>query len=363
MHWVWQELVRDTRLPAPWDRWLDNRPGWRLRRWASPLQPLAWLATGTPPGRIGYAPGPLTALRRRRHARAGRPVRLCLLEGPVAGASFGPVTAYWINEHSSVVHAVVDDEPERADVVWVQTQDPVPLHVRTAIRESLSRVGHDVPVLNRLENHDAYHRPDTFARLRDAGVSVPDPEPREGDLVVVKGPGQTSRKELRRLDGPLPAGHRAFGYVDARGADGLHRRYRAFHFLGVVHATDVIVSTGWEAGLGTLAGHEPVFEMSEQEQQQVRTIGRELGLDWFCVDFVRRADDGAAVFTDVNVYPTPVVAEFVDAQLRARGRWHFLDTPARMGLDEPQGRFWPRFDAAVLSLLEAPAAEPTALGA
>ncbi|NHC45209.1 hypothetical protein [Motilibacter aurantiacus] len=363
MHWVWQELVRDTRLPAPWDRWLDNRPGWRVRRWMSPLQPLCWMATGTPPSRIGYAPGPLTALRRRRQAGLRRPIRLCLLEGPVAGASFGPVTAYWINEHSSVVHAVVDEEPERADVVWVHTQDPVPPAVQDAVRAGLARARPGVPVLNRLESHDAYHRADTFCRLRDAGVSVPDPEPRPGDLVVVKGPGQASRKELRRLDGPLPPGHRAFAYVDARGADGLHRRYRAFHFLGVVHATDVIVSTGWEAGLGTLAGHEPVFEMTTQEQEQVQAIGRVLGLDWFCVDFVRRADDGTAVFTDVNVYPTPVVAEFVDAALGTRGRWHFLDTPARMGLAEPQGPFWPRFDAAITRLVAAPAAAAATPGA
>src|SRR4051794_24911476 len=140
VHWVWQELVRDPRLPSPWDRWLDNAPGWRLRRYVSPLQPLAWLATGTPPSRIGYAPGPLTALRRRRHRRAFKPIRVCLLEGPVRGASFSPVTAYWINEHSRVAHAVVDDAPERADVVWVHTQGPVPTDVRSRLQESLLRV-------------------------------------------------------------------------------------------------------------------------------------------------------------------------------------------------------------------------------
>lgn len=346
--WVWSEQVRDTRLPGRWGQRLDTPRGWRLRRRLSALQPLVWLATGTPPSRIGYAPGPLLALRRRRHARAERPVRLCLLEGPVRGPRFSPVTAYWVNERSRVAHAVVDD-PAGADVVWVHTQDPVPAHVRAWLEERLAGVR--VPVLNRLEHHDAYHRADTFRRLRDAGVPVPDPDPAPGDLVVVKGPGQTSAKQLTRLGG-LPAGSRAFGYVDARGPDGRHRRYRAFCWLGVVHPGDVVSSTRWEVGLGTLEGHEPTYDLTEREEAAVRCVGEVLGLDWYCVDLVRRAGDGAPFITDVNVYPTPVVAEQVDAALGARGRWHFLDTAARSGVPEQHGPFWPRFDAALLDLVQ-----------
>jgi hypothetical protein len=348
-YWVWSEQVRDTRLPGAWPQRLDGPLGWRLRRWASPLQPLCWLATGLPPSRIGYAPGPLLALRQRRHRRARRQIRLCLLEGRTRGPRFSPVTAYWINERSTRVHAVVD-RPEGADVVWVHTQDPVPADVRQRLAAQLAGIG--VPVLNRLENYDAYHRDDTFRRLRDAGVPVPDPEPAPGDLVVVKGPGQTSAKQLTRL-GTLPPRSRAFGYVDARGGDGLHRRYRAFHLLGTVHAGDVVASSRWEVGLGTLEGHEPTFGLRADEERAVRRIGEVLGLDWFCVDFVRRAGDGAPVFTDVNVYPTPVVAESVDGALGDRGRWHFLDTAPRMGVPEAQGAFWPRFDAAMTDLVGA----------
>jgi hypothetical protein len=341
--WVWSEQVRDTRLPGAWADRLDGRLGWRLRRWASPVQPLVWLATGTPPSRIGYGPGPLTSLRRRRHARAAKQVRLCLLEGPVCGPRFSPVTAFWVNERSRLVHAVVDD-PAGADVVWVHTQDPVPPDVRAHLAGVLAGV--DVPVLNPLESYDAYHREGTFVRLRDAGVPVPDPEPAPGDLVVLKGPGQTSAKRLEPLT-VVPDRWRAFGYVDGRGPDGRHRRYRAFCLLGTVHAGDVVHSTRWQVGLSTLEGHEPTYRLTDEEEQGVRRIGEVLGLDWYCVDFLRRAGDGAPVFTDVNVYPTPVVAEQVDAALGARGRWHFLDTAARMGVPEPQGPFWPRFDAAV----------------
>jgi len=345
-YWVWSEQVRDTRLPGRWAERLDTRAGWRLRRWFSPLQPLAWLASGTPPRRIGYAPGPLLALRRRRHARQARPVRLCLLEGPADGPRFSPVTAYWINERSRAVHAVVD-EPAGADVVWVHTQDPVPPSVRAWLQDALRGVR--APVLNPLEHYDAYHRDDTFRRLRDAGVSVPDPDPSPGDLVVLKGPGQASAKQLTRL-GVVPPGWRAFGYVDARGPDGLHRRYRAFCLLGTVHAGDVVSSSRWEVGLGSLEGHAPTYALTQEEEHAVQRIGEVLGLGWFCVDFVRRAGDGRAVFTDVNVYPTPVVAEHVDAALGARGRWHFLDTAERMGVPEPQGPFWPRLDAALTRL-------------
>ena len=277
---------------------------------------------------------------------------MCLLEGPTPGARFGAVTAYWVNQHSRLVHAVVDDRPELADVVWVHTQDPVGPAQREAIETALAKVPVGVPVLNALAGYDSYHRADTFARLRAAGVSVPDPDPTVGERAVLKGPGQASEKRLETFTGELAPGWRAFAYVDARGADGLHRRHRAFHWLGVVHPGDVVGSSHWEVGLGSLHTHEPTFELTAEEVAQVRTIATTLGLDWFCVDFVRRAGDGAAVFTDVNVYPTPVVAEFVDAQLGSRGRWHFLDTAARMGVSEPYGPFWPRFDAAVEALLD-----------
>ena len=344
-YWVWSEQVRDTRLPGRWAQRLDSPLGWRLRRWASPVQPLCWLATGTRPSRIGYAPGPLLAARRRRHARAQRRIRLCLLEGPSRGPRFSPVTAYWVNESSAVAHAVVDD-PAGADVVWVHAQDPLTPSARAWLDAALDGV--EAPVLNRPERYDAYHRPETFRRLRDAGVPVPDPEPAPGDLVVVKGPGQTSAKRLTRL-GTLAPHERAFGYVDARGSDGLHRRYRAFHLLGTVHAGDVVASSAWEVGLGTLEQHAPTYDLTAEEVDAVRCTGQVLGLDWFCVDLVRHG--GGFAITDINVYPTPVVAESVDTALGARGRWHFLDTAARMGVPERDGPFWPRFDAALEELV------------
>jgi len=210
-----------------------------------------------------------------------------------------------------------------------------------------------VPVINRPEHYDAYHLPGTFERLREAGVRVPDPSPAPGTPAVVKGPGQASRKSLVRFEGSLPPAHRAFAYVDARGDDGLHRRYRAFWWLDGVHPGDVLGAESWEVGLKAYAQHHPTFQLTEDEDRQIRRIADVLQLQWFCVDFVRRAGDGAAVFTDINVYPTPVIAEAIDAQLLARGRWHFLDTAQRLGVSEPHGPFWPRFDAAVVRYISA----------
>lgn len=346
---MWAEWVRDTRLPGAWERRLDTPAGRVVRALAAPVQPLVWRAAGTPRERIGYAPGPLLWARRREQARWHRPLRLCLLEGPAVGQRFSPFTAHWINERSQVAHAVVDDV-RGADVVWVHTQDPIAPRVRAWLQDVVADVGPDVPVLNPLAAYDAYHQPETFARLRVAGVPVPDPEPAVGDLVVLKAPGQASAVSLGPYDGRLPPGWRAFGAVDARDDDGLCRRYRAYSWLGIVHAGDVIASRLWKAGLATLVAHEPTFVLTAPEEAAVRQLGEVLGLDWFAVDLVRRAGDGAPCITDINVYPTPFIAPFVDERLGCRGRWHVLDTCARLGLQEAQGPFWPRFDAALAAL-------------
>ena len=67
---------------------------------------LRWLLTGTPPSRIGFSPGPLTDLRKRRHAAGlaarSRPLRVCLLEHDTSTMYFAEPTAFWINERSRV---------------------------------------------------------------------------------------------------------------------------------------------------------------------------------------------------------------------------------------------------------------------
>lgn len=321
------------------------------------LTELAWIASGTPPSRIGYAPGLLQALRERRHRRLDRPLRLCLLEQREPGMPrFARAQAHWINERSRACSAVVND-PEGADVVWVFSQDPLSDRARTRIRRTLDALPRGTLVLNRLERYDAYHDDGSFDRLRAAGVGVPrtafGPDDLGRTLVVYKAAGQQScAKTLRPWCGPV-AGQRAFAYVDGRGRDGLHWRYRVFHAAGVVEPFNAYGSRGWESTFSTCERSE-LYELASEERRQVALLAEVLGLDWFAVDFLRRCTDGAPVFVDVNVYPTMVVAPLLDRSLRCRGRWHVLDTRARLGrLNPGEPTFWQRFDEALLARVAA----------
>ena len=331
---------------------MSTRVGWKLRRLVSPLQPLAWMAGGTPPSRIGYGPGPLQALRDWRQRGLRRTLRVCLLEQHRRGARFAAAHAYWLNRRSRVCTAVVN-QPDGADVVWVFSQDPLAPDVRRRLEDTLAALPPEVVVLNPLPAYDAYHDDRSFDRLRAAGVGVPattfGPDDEGRTPVVHKAAGQQScHKFLAPWDGPRP-GYRAFGYVDGRGGDGRARRYRAYHLLGEVYADDVLIADDWKVSLSTMRDVEHAFVATPHEHAQIRRIGDVLGLDVFCVDFLRRAGDGAPVFTDINVYPTIVIAESVDRALRARGRWHVFDTRRRHGLPEPEGRSaWERLDDALL---------------
>lgn len=322
------------------------------------------LLRGVPPSRIGWSSGPLTALRLARHRRLGpqqRPVRLVLLERHTTGTFFGPPTAFWLNERSRVVRAEVNGPPEDADLVWVFTQDPLAPEARAALEADLARVRPGTPVLNPLSSYDAYHADDCFPRLAAAGVRVPRHVFGPADVgrtrVVYKRQGeQASRKDLAVYDGPRP-GYRAFELVDGRGRDGRWRRYRIFFVAGAVLPTDVIVSGGWEVGLGSLEDLELTFTMTGHERDQVALVAATLGLDAFCVDVLRRAADGLPVVVDVNVYPTMVVDECVSRGFGDLGQWHFWDVPARAGLPWPTGRSaWELVDEALLRVVREGAA-------
>ena len=205
---------------------------------------------GTPPGRIGFGPGPLTDLRTARHAlgRAARtrPLRLCLLEHDTSTMFFAEPTAFWINQRSRVCWAERNGPPEEADLVWVFTQDPLRPDVRAWLDERLRRVRPGVTVLNPPAVYDAYHDPDCFGRLARAGVRVPRTALGPADVgvtpVVYKAVGeQAARKERCLYDGPRP-GFRAAVAHDSRGADGRYRRYRAFDLGDLVLPEDVLVA-------------------------------------------------------------------------------------------------------------------------
>ena len=320
---------------------------------------LRWLLTGTPPSRIGFSPGPLTDLRKWRHAAGlaarSRPLRLCLLEHDTSTMFFAEPTAFWINQRSRVCWAERNGPPEQADLVWVFTQDPLDAEVRAWLDGQLRRVRPGVRVLNPPAVYDAYHEDDCFSRLAAAGVCVPRTVFGPADLgvteVVYKAVGeQAARKERCRYAGPRP-GYKAAVAHDSRGPDGRYRRYRAFVLGDLVLPEDVLVADHWNASLRHLVTVERNYALTEFERAQLRLITATLGLDFACVDYLRERDGGAPVFHDVNVYPTVVGAWQGDMPAGDRGRWHVFDNCARLGLTPPGGQpVWRQFDAELLRL-------------
>ena len=314
-----------------------------------------WLATGIPPARIGWGPGPLTGVRQARdRVRARRALRLALLEQPHPGTRFAAPLAFWINRRSRVSTAAVNDL-RGADIVWVFSQDPLPPAARRALERTTAALPPHVVVVNPPETYDAYHGDDAFPRLAAAGVRVPRTAFSERDVgradVVYKARGeQPARKCRRPYAGVLP-GFRAFGFEDGRGVDGRVRRYRAYVLGGRSWAGDVFVSDEWAISSATRTTLEHTFELTDSERDQLDRLRRCLRLDFFAVDFLRRAADGLPVFLDVNVYPT-VDTPLGGPERRERGHWSVWDGPVRLGgLDAPRSPMWEEFDRAVLQLV------------
>lgn len=319
---------------------------------------VAWLASGVPPRSIGWGPGPLTAWRLARHRRLRRPVQICLLEYQDGGTRFAAPHAFWINERSRLCTARVG-RPDGADVVWIFSQDPLTRAARRRLDADLARLPTGVPVLNRPETYDAYHRDDAFPRLAAAGVGVPRTAFTKQDLgvtpVVYKAQGeQSARKFLSPYRGPVPD-FRGFAYEDGRGPDGLPRRYRAFFLAGLIHPHNVIVSDHWAVSAHNVRRVEHTFDLPMQERDQIRRLAATLGLDFFAVDYLRRHDDGLPVFVDVNVYPTIIAAPELNRGRDDRGQWHVWDTPDRLGLrGQQEASFWTRFDQVMAALAKRP---------
>ena len=316
---------------------------------------LAWLARGVPPSAIGWGAGSLTALRTARHrlrARRGR-LRICLLELPHAGPPIGTAHAFWINERSRACTARLNRAPAACDVVWVLSQDPLGPARRRALDAVLARLPPHVAIVNRPQTYDAYHAEGSFARLEAAGVRVPrtrfGPEDEGVTPVVYKARDeQPSRKFLARWRGPVP-GFRPFAFEDGRDEQGRSWRFRAYHLLGEVLSGDALASPRWEARAESLELVDLAAELPEHERDAIVRLARTLGLDFFAIDYLRRAADGEAVFLDVNVFPDLLMAERVTRARGLRGGWHAWEVADRFGRPDPGRPHWRRFDEAMLA--------------
>lgn len=322
---------------------------------------LEWLLRGVPPRDIGWGPGPLTAARAARHRlrrRRGRGrLRVCLLELPHRGPPIGAAHAFWINERSRACQAVLNGSPAEADVVWTFSQDPLGPARRRELEAALAQLPARVPILNPPPTYDAYHATDAFPRLAAAGVRVPrttfGPEDEGVTPVVYKAQHeQPASKFLAPWRGPV-AGYRAFAYEDARDAQGRAWRQRAYLLPGgTVLAGDAVASAGWEARAEGRLAVDVAPELRAGERDQIARIGVTLGLDFFAVDYLRRAADGEAVFVDVNVFPVVLIAEGVTRERGLRGAWHVWEVADRFARGAGEPGHWERFDEAMVRVVD-----------
>ena len=309
---------------------------------------------GVPRRGIGWGPGPVTTARRLRHRLLRRPVRLALLEQSDNGTRFAAPHAFWINQRSRVCVARVNDT-RGADVVWVLSQDPLPAQAQRSLQCAVDGFSRSVTI-NPVEAYDAYHRDDAFERLAAAGVRVPRTRFTEDDIgvtpVVYKAQWQQPSAKHRDVYRGPHDGYRAFEYVDGRGADGLSWRYRAFWLRGRAWPNAAMASPEWEVTGRTRTAVDAGFLLTEHERAQLDLLGSALDLDFYAVDFLRRREDGAPVFVDINVYPT-LVDTIGNEERGEQGQWHVFDTRARLGTAAPGEGVWREFDEVMLELARA----------
>jgi hypothetical protein len=315
-----------------------------------------WFALPVPPERIGYGRGPLTWLRQSRHRKLRRSVHICLLDYRPEGGRQSKLTEFWINERSRACSASLNEGIEDADVVWVYCKDPIPPHKKGELLRALKRAKPGTPVINHPEVYNAYHQERTFTVLAEAGVNVPRSEFTDEDigktLVVYKTEGRHghSPKFLSEYTGPR-AGYRAFEFVDSRGPEGWHKRYRAYYIFGAVYPHFLRFSDQWNVH-STTSRRMEAFAVTPIEVEQIRLIATTLGLQYFAVDYLRK-DSDSPVFVDINVYPgIPSKLQKIGRKLGYYGQWHQFDDYTRLELsDLLKQDGWNVFDEAMLSLL------------
>jgi hypothetical protein len=265
-----------------------------------------WWAAGISDERLGfYAPGPWTIGRQRRHRSLDRLFHLGLLTGGFTFTNIIKLHAFWLNERLRSFRVSIDPDPTTVDIFWVYSQDPLPPQRRSRIADSIRRARSGTPVINPPEVFDAYHRPDIFHTLAEAGASVPRTRfgPKDVGTPVVFKPEGTQSTVIGPVpwDGPRP-GMRPFEFIDSRGEDGLYRRYRAVYLLGRCFAGTCQASSEAIVRAQNRPG-DYVWRLTDAEVTSLEKAAAVTGLDFFTADFLRVPDGSRSVLTDINSFP------------------------------------------------------------
>lgn len=288
-------------------------------------------------------------------ARQNRPRRIVLLDfGRRQG--FTPLMENWINRRSQIYYASVNRDLDEADLFWVSGQDPLAADARASLEGILS-ARPDVPVINRPDHYDFYHRADAFSLLRSAGVGVPReilPGEQYTGTVVYKQSGcQSGKKSMEPYDGPRD-GYRAFEFLDEPDEEGFYRRYRAFWIAGWIRPSKLYRSRHWNVCLASIHDIAYGFETTGALRRQTRLLAEVSGLDYFAFDFLIRHATGEPAITDINIYPRIRALVSTERAARSPLRVHTFDTRMLLGMPEPDGEpAGKSFDRAIGAFIEA----------
>ena len=336
------------------DKLFLQKAVWRIK---DNLLQWLWFAPGVDTARIGYDKGLLTWLRVKRHKKLRRKIHICLLEVLPKGGKFGRFTAFWINERSRICTASVNERIEDADIVWTYSQDPLPNDVKQELLRMLKRARPGTPVINHPESYNSYHEDGCFERLEKAGVSVPRSVFTAADIgktpVVYKTKGKHGAGKFMSIyRGPVEGFH-PFQFVDSKGEDGLHRKFRVLYAAGIIYPNYAAFSDTWNVERATLKRIEYSFEMTPVEVENIALIARTLNIQFFSVDYLRRHPDRLPVFTDINVYPQPIAFTETAREFGYAGRWNIVDNHLRLNIPGPSEKpFWSMFDDAMAAFVE-----------
>lgn len=286
----------------------------------------AWWLAGLDPSSIGFDErGLLTRLRMRRHRTSRRRFHVGLLTGGTRFPNIVDLHLFWLNERCPNVRFSRDGVGGEADMLWVYSQDPLTAAASQDIAERIAAARRGIRVVNAPAAYDFFHREDSFERLERAAVPVPKwrfgPED-EGRPVMWKATGrQSSTIGPEPYDGERP-GWQPLEFIDTRGADGLHGRYRVFFLLGEIFLASAFRSRSPIVRYKNAVKIDRTWQAGEDLYAPVRALATVSGLDFFAADFVRRGDRGPPVFTDVNVFP--MLKDKRSPAVR-RGRGHDFD--------------------------------------
>ncbi|WP_158920858.1 tetratricopeptide repeat protein [Acidisphaera sp. S103] len=271
------------------------------------------------------------AVVRRRYRGTGTGIPLVMLVAAVGG---NIPTQHWVDDRVFAVTAVYAD--------FFDPDDPLPPHaaILNAIGDAdlcgealvnaeriVSRC--EAPLVNHPARVRVTGRTDNAGRLGGiAGVVAPRIAPlsRVGDWrfpLLLRAPGYHTGQHFIRVEtrdaldaaaASLPRGEPlAIEYLDARGADGMARKYRVMFIGGVAYPLHLAISADWKVHYFTAAMEADAAFREEEKRflgdmpgvlgpRAMAALGKiqaALGLDYAGVDFAL-APDGSLLLFEAN---------------------------------------------------------------